>query len=199
MSGLGTALRNASAVAERAAVTGQYAGLSGARSDAAIVGGFQHVADALNHAAGRVDPWPFPSRRAIVRAAFSTGCWIVSCAVVLLLIPDPARPWVLALAVAGSGVLAMLLGVAAAAIGDRRAARTLASAGVVTDVHDAVTDLRTRISAIVATLDPTLSDEHEVVGRQTEAALVWLDGIEIDAAPRTPPATREYRYRFGPS
>jgi hypothetical protein len=48
-------------------------------------------------------------------------------------------------------------------------------------------------------LEPSRGDEHEVVGKQIESALMWLDGVEIRAAPRTPPATREYRYRFGAS
>jgi len=114
-----------------------------------------------------------------------TSFWVASCAATLLAVANPARPWVLAVAVAGGGVLAMLVWDTVAAVRDRRAVRILASADTGTDVHDAIADLRTRISEIVATLEPDRSDDHEEVGRRIESALVWLDTVEIDAGPKS--------------
>jgi hypothetical protein len=97
---------------------------------------------------------------------------------VLLAVPDPLQPWVIAGTMAATCVLAMLLGDDVAAVWDRQTLRTLSSTAEHVAIQNTITDLRAHIAAASAALEPHRNDAHLNAGQQIEYALTWLDAVE---------------------
>jgi hypothetical protein len=114
----------------------------------------------------------------MVESTVMTSGWVVSCVVVLWAASDPAQPWVIAGTLAATGVLAMVLGDAVAAVWDRHTLRTLRSTAKDDTVQDAIADLRTQVSAITRVLEVHSNDAHLKAGQQIEYALARLDAVE---------------------
>ncbi|GAA4261108.1 hypothetical protein [Dactylosporangium darangshiense] len=182
MSAIAPQLREASSVAERAAAERQHGESNGPGTDTEIIGGLQFVAETLSHAAGLLDSSPVPPRRSMIESAVLMGGWVISCTAVLLAVPHPAQPSVLAVTLAGGGILATLLASAVSAVWNRRSARAVAAAEANYDIHAAIDDLRTRISACAAALEPHRNDVHLDVGRWIERAQTWLDVVDTAAS-----------------
>jgi hypothetical protein len=172
VTGLAERLRDAAALTEQAAVGSQHAELAGPRADPAVIGALQLAADTLYHAAEVLGPPPVPSRRTLTMSALTMGGWAVFCVAVLLAVPDPAQPRVLAATIAGGVVFAMLLADLVAAVWDRYSIRTLASglaSGVqARTVDDVIATVRARIAEITASLETDRDDTHLAVGQQIE-------------------------------
>lgn len=183
MNDIAVQLRGAADLAERAAVALQHAELDGPRYAPAITGGLDLAADTLRRAAKPLAPPPIASRRVLTEVALIGAVWAASCAALLLTVPNPARPLVLAVILAGTGVLSKVVRDVVVELWDRRDARRLATAAnEPEDVRRAIAELRTRISAITGALEPDVNDLHLDAGRWIENALVWIDGAEYALA-----------------
>lgn len=186
-------LRAAAAVAERAAVVRQHAGLAVGGSETAGISALQLVASSLRDAARPLSPPPVASRRAQIEACVTTSAWLLSSTVALLLVPNPAEPWVLATILAGGAALGMPLWAVIAAIWDRRTARALTPARPPEPLDRTIADLRSRISEITSGLAAHRHDSHIEVGRRIELALFWLDEAEFEASRGPRPAVSPFR------
>jgi hypothetical protein len=162
----------------RAAVERQHAELDGPRCAPAITGGLELAADILRSAAKPLAPSPVASRREMTEAAL-TSVWAISCVALLLTVPNPAQPLVLAVTLAGTAVLSKLVRDVVVAIWNRRDARRLAAAvNEPEDVQHAIAELRTRIRVITGALEPDRNDLHLEAGRWIESAQVWIDAAD---------------------
>jgi hypothetical protein len=182
MSAIAAQLREAAAVAERAAAVRQHGESTGPGTDTEIIGGLQFVAETLSHAAGLLDSPPVAPRRTMIVSAVQMGGWVLSCTVALLAVPHPAQPAVLAVTLTGGGIFGTLLGWAVSAVWNRRSVRAVASAEANYEIHAAIDDLRTRISACTVALEPHRNDVHLNVGRWIERAQTWLDVVDTAAS-----------------
>jgi hypothetical protein len=167
VSGVAQRLREAADLAERAAVYRQHAELDGTRGDPTVIGALDYAGDLLRSAAAKLSPPPPYSRRTIIRSAWMCGLQVVALVATLWAAPDPARPWVLALAFAGTGVLAKPVTDILFELQDRRAARTFAAA----DPDLEAPELPAMLAELRARLEP-LDREH------VEDARAWLDAAE---------------------
>jgi xanthosine utilization system XapX-like protein len=178
MSAIAAHLRDAAAVAERAAAVRQHGESTGPGTDTTIIGGLQFVAETLSHAAGLLDPSPPPPRRLLIESVLQLAGWVIVCTAVLLAVPHPARPAVLAVTLTGGGIVSMLVGSAVSAAWNRRSARAAAAADVHHETQAIVDDLRARIAVCTAALESHRNDVHLRAGRWIEHALTWLDAVE---------------------
>ncbi|BCB78161.1 hypothetical protein ACFQ1L_16840 [Phytohabitans flavus] len=102
---------------------------------------------------------------------------IVACVGILLAVPHPAEPWVLALTFGGTMILGRLARDAVSSALDRRKARAYAAShpAETGDIEDTFAELRSRIEAIAAELEPMRYDSHLRARQEIERALAWLD------------------------
>lgn len=176
MNEIAAQLRDAADLAEHAAVERQYAELDGPRCAPAIIGGLEHAAGTLRFAAKPLAPSPVASRRVMTESALFVSVWAISCVALLLTVPNPAQPLVLAVTLVGTAVLSQLVQDVVVAIWDQRDARRLATAvNEPEDVQHAIAELRTRIRVITGALEPDRNDLHLEAGRWIESVQVWLD------------------------
>ncbi|GAA4677477.1 hypothetical protein [Phytohabitans rumicis] len=177
---IATRLRAAEEMAERAAVTCQHAELKGRRFRAGVIGGLELTAESLHAAVEVIEPAPTVSRRMMASSVLITFLHVVACVAVLLAVPDPSRPLVLAVALGGTGVLAKLVTGLVVTAWDWRDARALDSAAVdePSDIRGTIVELRTEIDAISADLDPDRDGAHVKISQKIESALIWLDSAE---------------------
>lgn len=179
MNDIAAQLRDAADLAERAAVERQHAELDGPRCAPAIIGGLELAADTLRYSAKPLAPPPVATRRAMTDSALMSSVWAISCVALLLTVPNPAQPMVLAITLAGTGVLSKLVRDVVVAIWDRRDVRRLAAAvNEPEDVQHAIAELRTRIRVITGALEPDRNDLHLEAGRWIESAQVWIDAAD---------------------
>jgi hypothetical protein len=189
---LTTQLRRGVAEAGRAVELGQYSELTGRPVGPAVVGGFCFVVEAFYDALAGLDPFPWPSRRELLLIATSLCGWPIPCAVLLLLAPNPERPWVLTTAIVGLMPLGTLLSQVVHRTANRSSARRLLAtqrqeqrepAGK-DPVLDAVDSLRRLVAEITGALDPDHREADRTVAEQLSRAEFWLDRVE-QAALRT--------------
>ncbi len=185
MSGNAVLLRAAAALAVRAAVIVQHSEVAGLPAMPAIIGELQLVAEYLHHGASLLETPPIGSRRTITISSIMMGGWIISATMVLLAVPDPAQPWVIASTLAAGSVFATLLGDGVAAVWDRHTLRALRSIPDNPTVQDSINDLRGHLAAATATFQTDRNEAHLKVGQQIEHALVLLDRVEYMIS-RTP-------------
>jgi hypothetical protein len=159
-------------VATRAAVHRQHADLDGAVHDGTI-DRLQSVADWLWAAAKNFESPPVASRRQLTASSLMFAVMTVASVAILLAVPHPAEPWVLALTFGGAQILARLVVSPIFSALDRRAARYAATDPG--DIEDVFADLRSRIAAVAVDLDPVRHDSHLRAGQEIERALAWLD------------------------
>jgi hypothetical protein len=172
-------LQDAAALAERAAIAGQYAEVTGQRTDPAVIGGLHRVADALY--IFRPLDRPLGFRRNLVEATLPIGGWVLFCVAVLLAVPNPVQPVVLAATITGGAIVAGFLTVLVAAVWDRYSARALAAGGVAETVEQRIATIRSRLALIAATLET----DHYDIRQRIDYSLYWLD-IAEQAATRPP-------------
>jgi hypothetical protein len=176
---IATELREAADLAERAAVQRQHAELDGPSGAPAIIAGLELAADTLRHAAKRLAPPPVASRRVMTDSVLMISVSVISCVALLLTVPNPAQPLVLAVTLAGTTVVSKLVRDVVVAILDWRHVRRLGAAvNEPEDVQRSIAEQRTRIRAITDALEPDRNDLHLEVGRQIESAQVWIDGAD---------------------
>jgi hypothetical protein len=175
---IAASLRHAADLAERAAVERQHAELDGPRCAPAIIAGLELAADTLRYAAEPLAPPPVASRRVMTESALMISVWVISCVALLLTVPSPAQPLVLAVTLAGTGVLSKLVRDAVVAIWDWRDARRLATAVNEPEDIQHIAELRTWIRVITGALEPDRNDLHLEIGRRIESAQVWIDAAD---------------------
>lgn len=180
MSGIAARLYATAELATRAAVHRQHADLNGTVHDDAI-GRLENVADWLKEAAKNLEPPPpAASRRQLTGGLLMIAVMTVACVAILLAVPHPAEPWVLALTFGGTMTLARLVHDTIFSGLDRRTARAY-TVGDPTDptdpgdIEEVFAHLRSRIAAIAADLEPVRHDTHLRAGQEIERALAWLD------------------------
>jgi hypothetical protein len=169
------ALRDAAVAAERVAVARQYACRRAHSPENRVVADLQCATDALGRAANLVD-----TRVVLPRTVVTTLIAMAAAVtVVLVLVPHPADPLVLATALVAGLIAAEAAVEAHRRIVQRRTAH-VAAAEHPTPPFDAVAGLRNRITAIRAALDPEREASHLDAGRELERALYWLDWADED-------------------
>jgi hypothetical protein len=166
-------------LAEHTAVEKQLAELDGPRSTVGVIAGLELAADMLRYAAEALSPPPLASRQVAIESLQMTGLYVISCVAVLLAVPDPADPLVLAAAFVGSPVLAKAAWDLFDAIRDRRRTHTPPEPR---DTWLAIAEVRTMILATTRVLEPDRDDRHVEAGRRIESAKVWLDSAELALA-----------------
>ncbi len=165
-------LQDAAVLAERAAVAGQYTEVIGQRTDPAVIGGLHRVADAL-YIFPPLDR-PLGLRRNLVETVVPVSGWVLFCLAVLLAVPNPAQPWVLAATITGGAIVAGLLSALVDLAWDRCSARTLAAGGRPETVEDLIATIRSRLVSIAATLET----HHDDTRQRIDYSLYWLDVAE---------------------
>ena len=177
-------VRQLALTAERAAADRQHADLTAAGGPGpgpAVIGSLEVVAHFLWAATGALGLHPALIRRPQTRLAVTMSLLVGLSIATLLLVPDPTRPWVLAVVVPGCAWASESLWRAGRAIRDRRVppagARPLA---------EVLTELRDGMAAVVADLEPEEWEEHRAVADSLEGARIWLDeaGIQAGKLPR---------------
>jgi len=177
VSSVGARVYATAELATRAAVRRQHADLNGAVHDDTI-GRLEYVADGLKAAAMNLEPPP-PSgpHRDWVGSLLMIAGIAVACVAILSAVPHPAEPWVLALTLGGISILARLVLNTIVSILDRGTARAHVAADPADDggIEDVFAELRTRIAAITADLEPARYEHHLQAARHIERASAWLD------------------------
>jgi hypothetical protein len=176
MSRIDSRLYAAAETAIRAAVERQHAELHGGPDDHDTISHLEHAADWLYAAAKSIE-MQTGTRRQQAQAFLMIGVQAITCVAILLTVPDPAEPMVLALTFGGTTVLAQLVNDVAVTIADRHTARALAACGTTDpqNVPETIADLRSQIVAVAADLEPIRHDSHLRAGQQIDSALAWLD------------------------
>jgi len=170
-------IRDAAEEAERAAQTCLMVE-AGRRGDARTIAAWQDVASMLEHAAR---PLADPSDRG--RWYWSNG-WInvvlqvLGLVVLLLWVPDPGRPLVLAAIVVGVNVPGLVATELVAGVRTTRIARRWAAGVPAWDPAAEIDGLRSRIAAIRVALTGRLSPSALEAAQRIEWASARLDRLE---------------------
>jgi hypothetical protein len=178
VSAVSARLREAAASAERIAGGCQQAELAGPRADPRVIGGLQFVADILKEAASTIDPAPVASLRSGIQAVSTTGVWVACSALVLLVVPNPSRPGVLAGAVGGGYLVAGVWNLVVGALWNRGEVRGLAAVVEPGSVQDEIAELHNLIARVTGYLDIDRTPAYLAIGEQIEYAQIWLDEVE---------------------
>jgi hypothetical protein len=186
-------IRDAVECAERAAETCQRTEVVQGGDDFVLVALWQDVVDMLARAdrvvTGADDLGRWRLWLSMIHLSALVGCIVGA----LITVTDPQRPWVLALIVVASGVVASMITKGAAMIWTEWTDRHGTSGTMAWDPDAAIAELRTRLAAIKVSLATRLSDPYLQAAQNIEWAEERLDRlahrITADArrtAPRPP-------------
>jgi hypothetical protein len=170
VNGLAVRTQHLALTAERATVDRQHVGLSSG-GQAAVVGALQLATADLWAATRALGLPPVLHRRTVIWACVTSALTIVLITAALLLVPDPGRPWVLALVVSSS-LGSQLVWRAAQVIRDHRNPPAPAR-----PLEEVLSELRAGLASVGAALDPADGN----AGRHLELAGIWLDDAEAEA------------------
>jgi len=170
-------IRDAVECAERAAQTCQRTEVVQGGEDFVLVALWQDVVDMLARAdlvvTGADDLGRWRVWFSVIHLSALVGCLVGG----LITVTDPQRPWVLALIVVASGVVASMITKGAAMIWTEWADRHATSGTVAWDPEAAVAELRSRLAAIKLSLATRLSDPYLQAAQNIEWAEERLDRL----------------------